>query len=65
MKLKVSANMLALAEETYDFGSVSFMEPNSERAPLFAKSRDHCVIMHLSEDIKNLIITNKFNDSNV
>ena len=65
MKLKVSANMLALAEETYDFSSVSFMEPNPDRAPLFAKSRDYCVIMHLSEDIKNLIVSSKFNDSNV
>ena len=56
---------MAIDDEAHDFNSVSFMEPNPERAPLYAKSRDYCVIMHLSEDIKDLIVSNKFDNANV
>lgn len=56
---------MAVEEEKYDFSSVSYIEPNPEKPLLFAKSKDYCVIMHFSEDIRHMIVSNKFDNSNV
>lgn len=46
----------------YPFSAVQFIEPNDEQPKLFAKSRDYVVIMHLTDSIKGLFLTNNMND---
>lgn len=65
MKKKASNNQLGIEDEAYDFNSISFMEPNPEKPILYANSRDYVVILHLNDEIKNLIVQTRLDDQNV
>jgi hypothetical protein len=63
MKTKMGSNASnKFQEDLYDFNSISFVEPGSEQASLTAKcmENDYVVVMHLTAEVKDLIINNVY-----
>lgn len=67
MKTKITSNHAGIEDDNFDFNSVRFIEPHNDHESLIAKcmDNDYVVVLHLSQEVKDLIINDNLDNRSV